>query len=62
MGWKDYKLVTFGCSFTYGHGLADCMAEDGSNGPTASEQAWPSVLGKLTGMKVDNVSEPGSSN
>ena len=34
MGWKDYKLVTFGCSFTYGHGLADCMAEDGSNGPT----------------------------
>jgi hypothetical protein len=62
MGWKDYKLVTFGCSFTYGHGLSDCMAEDGSNGPTASEQAWPSVLGKLTGMKVDNASEPGSSN
>jgi len=62
MGWKDYKLVTFGCSFTYGHGLADCMAEDGSNGPTASEQAWPSVLGKLTGMEVDNASEPGSSN
>ena len=62
MGWKDYKLVTFGCSFTYGHGLADCMAEDGSNGPTASEQAWPSVLGKLTGMKVDNASSPGSGN
>jgi hypothetical protein len=62
MGWKDYKLVTFGCSFTYGHGLSDCIADDGSNGPTASEQAWPSVLGKLTGMKVDNVSEPGSSN
>ena len=62
MGWKDYKLVTFGCSFTYGHGLADCMAEDGSNGPTCSEQAWPSVLGKLTGMEVDNASEAGSSN
>ena len=62
MGWKDYKLVTFGCSFTYGHGLSDCMAEDGSNGPTASEQAWPSVLGKLTGMKVDNASSPGSGN
>ena len=62
MGWKDYKLVTFGCSFTYGHGLSDCIAEDGSNGPTASEQAWPSMLGKLTGMKVDNASEPGSSN
>jgi hypothetical protein len=62
MGWKDYKLVTFGCSFTYGHGLSDCIADDGSNGPTASEQAWPSVLGKLTGMKVDNASEPGSSN
>ena len=62
MGWKDYKLVTFGCSFTYGHGLSDCIAEDGSNGPTASEQAWPSVLSKLTGMEVDNASEPGSSN
>lgn len=62
MGWKDYKLVTFGCSFTYGHGLSDCIAEDGSNGPTASEQAWPSILSKLTGMKVDNASKPGSSN
>ena len=28
----------------------------------ASEQAWPSVLGKLTGMEVDNASEAGSSN
>ena len=62
MGWKDYKLVTFGCSFTYGHGLSDCIAADGSNGPTASEQAWPSLLGKLTGMKVDNASKPGSGN
>jgi hypothetical protein len=62
MGWKDYKLVTFGCSFTYGHGLSDCIAEDGSNGPICSEQAWPSILGKLTGMKIDNASEPGSSN
>ena len=62
MGWKDYKLVTFGCSFTYGHGLSDCIAADGSNGPVCSEQAWPSVLGQLTGMKVDNVSKPGSSN
>ena len=62
MGWKDYKLVTFGCSFTYGHGLSDCIAADGSNGPTCSEQAWPSILGKLTGMEVDNASKPGSSN
>tara|TARA_X000001036_G_scaffold437977_1_gene484630 strand:+ start:834 stop:1526 length:693 start_codon:yes stop_codon:yes gene_type:complete len=62
MGWENYKLVTFGCSFTYGHGLSDCVAADGSNGPIASEQAWPSILGKLKGMKVDNASEPGSSN
>ena len=62
MGWKNYKLVTFGCSFTYGHGLSDCIAADGSNGPIASEQAWPSLLGKLTGMEVDNASKPGSGN
>lgn len=62
MGWKDYKLVTFGCSFTYGHGLSDCIAADGSNGPVCSEQAWPSIVGQLTGMKVDNVSKPGASN
>ena len=62
MGWNSYKLVTFGCSFTYGHGLADCMAEDGSNGPTASKRAWPSILGGLTDMQVDNASIAGSSN
>ncbi len=55
-------LVTFGCSFTYGSGLSDCITEDGSHGPIASEQAWPSILGKLTGMKVDNASACGSSN
>ena len=62
MGWNSYKLVTFGCSHTYGHGLSDCIAEDGSNGPTASQQAWPSILSGLTDMKVDNASRPGASN
>ena len=62
MGWNSYKLVTFGCSHTYGHGLSDCIAEDGSNGPTASQQAWPIILGGLTDMKVDNASRPGAGN
>ena len=62
MGWNSYKLVTFGCSHTYGHGLSDCIAEDGSNGPTASQQAWPSILSGLTDMKVDNASRPGAGN
>ena len=62
MGWNSYKLVTFGCSFTYGHGLADCVAQDGSHGPTASKRAWPSILGGLTDMQVDNASIAGSSN
>ena len=51
MNWKDYALITFGCSFTYGHGLPDCIGgPDGHAGPTPSEQAWPAMLGKIINM------------
>lgn len=63
MDWKNHALITFGCSFTYGHGLPDCKGgPDGHAGPTPSEMAWPAMLGKLKNMKVDNKSSPGSSN
>lgn len=56
------RLVTFGCSLTYGAGLEDCMLHDGSPGPAPSKFAWPSCLGKDLNVEVVNNSEPGSSN
>ena len=57
------RLIAFGCSFTYGHGLEDCIVFPHDPGPVASKTAWPNSLGKL--LKVDeiiNQSLPGASN
>jgi hypothetical protein len=56
------KLVTFGCSLTYGTGLSDCW--DGSiGGPVPSKLAWPEILRRLMNIKiVHNFSKPGASN
>ena len=64
MDCQEYDLVAFGCSFTYGHGLPDCIGEDGvSNGPTPSVLAWPNQLKTFCNFKtVDNQGEPGASN
>ena len=64
MDCQKYDLVTFGCSFTYGHGLPDCIADDGiSNGSTPSVLAWPNQLKAICNFKsVDNQGEPGASN
>ena len=64
MDLSEYDLVTFGCSFTYGHGLHDCIDPDGqSHGPLPSVLAWPNQLKSISNFKtVDNVAEPGASN
>ena len=64
MGWKNYHLVTFGCSHTYGHGLKDCLSSDGrSPAPEPSKLAWPNKLQKIVGFEtIDNSSRPGVSN
>ncbi len=64
MDYSKYDLVTFGCSFTFGHGLMDCIHKDGtSHGPKPSAIAWPSILKSLANFKtVDNMAVPGSSN
>lgn len=56
------KLVTFGCSLTYGTGLSDCW--DGSvSGSVPSKLAWPEILRRLMKIKiVNNFSNPGASN
>jgi hypothetical protein len=66
------RLITFGDSYTYGHGLADChipikkvaflTTEKNWAGPVPSKFAWPQVLGDMMGLEVVNKSAPGNSN
>lgn len=62
------RLVTFGCSFTYGSELPDCTGKVDLNSfgqlkkRKPSKFAWPQVLGDLMGKEVCNHSAPASSN
>jgi hypothetical protein len=57
------RLIAFGDSFTYGHGLSDChIPEKNWQGPMPSKFAWPQVLGDMLGIEVINKSICGSSN
>lgn len=51
------RIVAFGCSNTYGHGLSDCN-KFGRPGLSPSKFAWPALLDK----PYLNLSQPGSSN
>lgn len=58
------RIVTFGCSNTYGEGLEKRITThyDSLKEP-ASKYAWPQILGNLLGnSNVINRAEPGSSN
>ncbi len=57
------RLIAFGCSLTYGHGLADCwdpIAKTPTSKP--SSFAWPSVVAKQLKRECINTSFPGASN
>lgn len=56
------RLVTFGCSHTYGHGLEDCIIEGNRPGPLPSKFAWPNHLGNMLGLETINMARPGASN
>ena len=57
------RLVAFGCSFTYGHGLADCYETNGDHGPNPSNTSWPISLGVLLGVdEIINCGKPGVGN
>lgn len=56
------RLVTFGCSNTYGHGQSDCLQPNGHPGKFPSKFAWPSVLAQKLNYNVDNKGQPGASN
>jgi hypothetical protein len=56
------RLVTFGDSFTYGHGLSDCHVPPDLAGPNCSKLSWPQLLGDQLGIEVINRAKPGHSN
>lgn len=56
------RLVTFGCSLTYGQGLADCHIPPHSSGPHPSKFAWPKILANKLNLECVNLSKPGASN
>ena len=59
---KYKRLLTFGCSHTYGHGLPDCIEDNNLPGSKPSNFAWPAILSKKLNLELINYSEPGSSN
>lgn len=56
------KLITAGCSYTYGHGLKDCFIPPTGFGPEPSQYAWPAVLAKKLDLECVNLALSGGSN
>jgi hypothetical protein len=56
------RIITFGCSVTYGHGLNDCYVSPDLPGAVPSQQGWPSILAEYYGVSLDNQSVCGNSN
>lgn len=56
------RLVAFGCSITYGHGLSDCLVPGNGPGLNTSKLAWPELVADKLGIKCVNQAKCGSSN
>lgn len=56
------RLVAFGCSYTYGHGLPDCTDGGTDCGPNPSNVAWPKLLADKLGYNIVNMGKPGAGN
>jgi len=56
------RLIAFGCSLTYGHGLSDCHIPPNHPGENPSALSWPSILAKKMNRICINESSPGASN
>jgi hypothetical protein len=55
-------LYFFGDSFTYGHGLPDCLVDGEHAGPEPSRLAFPTLISKQTHIPHVNLAGPGTSN
>lgn len=57
------RLITFGCSYTYGHGLDDCLSSDGiTHGSEPSRLSFPAILSNRLNCDYVNLAKPGNSN
>ena len=57
------RLFAFGCSYTYGHGLADCIVGKCDAGPEPSKLVYVNLLADYLNIKeVKNCAMPGKSN
>jgi hypothetical protein len=57
------RIIAFGCSYAFGHGLPDCIGKDTlSPGKYPSKYAYPSIISQKLDRQLINLSEPGSSN
>lgn len=56
------RIITFGCSLTYGHGLSDCFIPPHDPGHQPSKLGWPYLIAESLNKKCINLSNPGSSN
>jgi len=57
------RVIAFGCSYTYGHGLPDCLSDDMvTQGPIHSKLAYPSILANQLNCDYINLGKSGNSN
>jgi len=56
------RLVVGGDSYTYGHGLKDCVVNGFAPGPEPSKYAWPQVLASKLNVPLKNLAKPGHGN
>jgi hypothetical protein len=56
------RLVSFGCSLTYGHGLSDCIISPIDSEPNPSKLAWPAIIASELKIELLNLATPGASN
>ena len=59
------RLLCFGDSFTFGHGLPDAVwshLDDNEPVETPSKYSWPSKLAAMMDLEVVNAGSPGASN
>lgn len=59
---KMQRLVTFGCSVTYGHGLSDCYIPPKDPGLIPSKFAWPNLVAQSLNVPLLNNGVCGNSN
>ena len=57
------RLITFGCSYTYGEGLPDVKRSIINGNPTnKSKLGWAFLLSQKLNLELVNISYPGTSN